>query len=485
MNVSKKLLSVVVVAVLCVSCVVPMAQAAPKYVFLFIGDGMGMPQRMAAEMFQSGDPYSPSLLLMDEFPAQGITTTHANDRFITGSAASATAMAAGIKTNINYIGVDPEFNPVETISEKAKKQGMKVAIISSVSIDHATPAAFYAHQPTRKMYYEISMDLAKSDFDFFGGGGIQDPEGKKSKNPAGSVYDAAKENGFSIVVEKADFMALQPGSGKIFAYNKRLPDGFALPYHMDSKPEDITLPEFTQKAVELLDNDKGFFMMIEAGKIDWAAHANDAVATIKDTLAFDEAVKVAYDFYQAHPEDTLIVVTGDHECGGLTLGFSGTKYATAFDILKGQKVSFKAFTDEVMKQYKADNAGKAKFDDMLPLLEEYFGLKAEGEGPLVLVDYELEALEEAFIKSVAGVTMKAKTDYVLYGGYDPFVVQVTHTLNQKAGLAWTSYSHTGVPVSTSAVGVGAEMFNGFYDNTDIAKKIMNIMGLEFKVAVAQ
>lgn len=469
-----------------VMLIVPQAQAAaPKYVFLFIGDGMGMPQRAAAEMYQSGDPNAPSLLLMDEFPVQGITTTYAKDRFITDSAAAATAMSAGVKTNVNYIAMDAELNPVETVAEKAKKQGMKVAIISSVSIDHATPAAFYAHQPHRGMYHEIDIELANSEFDFFGGGGIKDPEGKKSKAPQGNAYDIAKSNGFTIVSDKTDFVNLKPGVGKVFAYNEWLQDSDALPYAIDTREEDITIAEFTQKAIELLDNDKGFFMMIEGGKIDWAAHANDAVATIKDTIAFDEAIQAAYDFYEAHPEDTLIVVSGDHECGGLTLGFAGTQYETAFDILSGQKVSFQAFSADILKTYKEENAGNVNFADVLPMIEEYFGLKVEGEGPLVLEGYELDDLEEAFIKSVAGVTLKAATDYLLYGGYDPLTVQITHILNQKAGLAWTSYSHTGVPVSTSAVGTGADMFGGFYDNTDIAKKLMDVMGVEAKMAAVQ
>jgi alkaline phosphatase len=325
------------------------------------------------------------------------------------------------------------------------------------------------------MYHEIDVSLANSDFDFFGGGGIKDPEGKKSKDPQGNAYDIAKSNGFTIVSNKADFMNLKPGVGKVFAYNEWLPDGGALPYAIDTREEDITIAEFTQKAIELLDNEDGFFMMIEGGKIDWAAHANDAVSMIKDTVAFDEAVKAAYDFYEAHPEDTLIVVSGDHECGGLSLGFAGTKYATAFDILGDQKISFNEFSSKVLKQYKEENAGGAQFADVLPLIEEYFGLKAEGEGPLVLVDYEMDMLEDAFIKSMAGVKLQAKTDFLLYGGYDPLTMQITHILNQKAGLAWTSYSHTGVPVSTSAVGNGAEAFGGFYDNTDIGKRLMQLI----------
>ena len=150
-----------------------------KYVFLFIGDGMGLPQRAATAA------YTGKQLAIDGMSAQGITTTFAADRFITGSAASATALASGIKTNINYIGVDPNFKPVKTIAEMAKDQGKKVGIVSSVSIDHATPAAFYAHVKTRKMYHEIDVALARSGFDFFAGGGLKDPQGKKIQGASG------------------------------------------------------------------------------------------------------------------------------------------------------------------------------------------------------------------------------------------------------------------------------------------------------------
>ncbi|MCD4718713.1 MAG: alkaline phosphatase [Desulfobacula sp.] len=451
-----------------------------KYTFFFIGDGMAMSQRTAAEMYMSSkkEGSERALLLMNQFPAQGMTTTYANDRFITGSAAAGTALACGVKTNINYIGVNPDFQPVKTMAEMAKEKGMKVGIVSSVSIDHATPACFYAHQPTRKMYHEIGMDLVRSGFDYFAGGGLKDPAGKKSKKPLGDVLRLAKENGYKIVDNKRQFMALTKESGKVIAFNKNLPDGQALPYHMDNTSEDIALAEFTKKGVELLDNSKGFFMMIEGGKIDWACHANDAVASIKDTLAFDEAIKVAYDFYEKHPEETLIIVTGDHECGGLTIGFAGTAYASHFDILKHQKGSFKVFTNKIMAEYKKTSAGKAQFEDMIPLLKKYFGLETKGEGQLVLKDYELAEIRKAFIQSMAGVKInKGTADYLLYGGYDPFTVKITHILNRKAGLAWTSYSHTGVPVLTSAIGVGAKTFNGYYDNTDVAKKIMAVMGV--------
>jgi alkaline phosphatase len=325
------------------------------------------------------------------------------------------------------------------------------------------------------MYYEIAMDLANSNFDYFGGGGFKDPEGKKSKKPLGNALEVAKQNGYKIVNDKAEFMALEKGAGKVIAYNNRLPDGKALPYAIDTKPTDINLVEFTQKGIELLEGPEGFFMMVEGGKIDWGCHANDAATAIKDTIAFDEAIKAGYKFYEAHPEQTLIVVTGDHECGGLSLGFAGTQYATSFEMLKNQTISFKAFTDEVMKTYKETHIGKANFQDMIPLMKQYFGFEVEGEGPLVLANYELEELRDAFVQSMSGVKVDVGTaDYLLYGGYDPFTVKMTHLLNHKAGLGWTSYSHTGVPLSTSAIGVGAETFNGFYDNTDVAKKIISL-----------
>ena len=451
-----------------------------KYILFFIGDGMGIPQRSATEAFTG------KKLAMDTLPAQGITTTYANDRFITGSAASATAMACGQKTNINYIGVDPDYKAVKTIAEMAKEQGKKVGIISSVSIDHATPAAFYAHVKTRKMYYEIGLALANSNFDFFGGGGLLDPAGKKSKAPRGDVLEIAKKNGYTTVSKKSEFMKLTPKAGKVIACNEWLQDSEAMPYSIDARENDISLAEFTAKAIEVLDNPDGFFLMVEGGKIDWACHANDATAALEDTIAFDDAVKEGLKFYQQHPEETLIVVSGDHECGGLTLGFAGTKYASNYDVLGKQKLSFQKFSDENIKKYRETCGTACKFEDIKPMITESFGLKFEGDpssDQMVLEPYQVTQIQEAFQRSLAGEEEKSKdsTTYLLYGGYDPLAVTLTHILNSKAGLGWTSYSHTGVPVSTSAIGAGSEVFNGYYDNTDIALKVMSVMGLPAEV----
>ncbi|MCM0756812.1 alkaline phosphatase [Desulfovibrio aminophilus] len=459
----------------------------PKYVFLFIGDGMGLPQISAAQYYYAAKEgkAGESKLLMTGMPYQGITTTYSSESPITDSAAAGTAMACGVKTYNAGLGLDAQKKPYRSIAELAKAKGMKVGIVTSVSLDHATPAAFYAHQESRRSYHEIGHELAKSGFDYFAGGGFLDPEGKKSKAPQGNVVEAVKKAGYTVVDDRAGFEALGPKSGKVVAMNKRLPDEEAMPYAIDTKNPDVTLAEFTAKGIRLLDNSKGFFMMVEGGKIDWSCHANDAATTLADMMAFNAAIAEARTFAEAHPKDTLIVVTGDHETGGLTVGFAGTKYANYFTVLDGQKTSFQAFRDEVLAPLTASCGSKCRFEDVQPLITQHFGLKFAGDPKtdrLVLKDYEVAQLREAFQRTLAGEKEASKDEqgYLLYGGYDPLTVTVTHLLNQKAGLGWTTYSHTGVPVATAAQGPGGKLFAGYYDNTDIFKKLAAAMGLDAK-----
>ncbi len=452
-----------------------------KYVFLFIGDGMGNPQRYATQ------EYLGRTLLMNSFPAQGVTTTHAADRFITGSAAAGTAIACGQKTNIGFVGMDPRQQEVMSVAELAKQEGMRVGIISSVSIDHATPACFYAHVPARGQYYDIAVALAESGFDYFAGGGLKDPDNSSgnAQEYKGNALDYIQDNGYTVVTSKQDFEHLKPNVGKVLAINTWLQDGQALPYSIDRRDQDISLAEFTAKGIELLENEDGFFLMVEGGKIDWACHANDGVAAIHDTLAFEKALQKAYDFYAQHPDQTLILATGDHECGGMTLGFAGTKYATHFDVLSNQKISFQKFTQEVIPEFRKQDQS---FAQIKPIITKFFGLKFEGRpnDHMVLKNHEVKKIAHAFQRSMSGKQERSENEetYLLYGGYEPLAVTLTHILNQKAGVAWTSYKHTGVPVTTSAVGVGADRFNGAYDNTDIGLRVMQIMGFKPKVHYA-
>ncbi len=455
-----------------------------KYVFLFIGDGMGVPQQVATEAFLGRK------LLMSEFPGQGMTTTPAKDRFIVDSAAAATAISAGQITNVGMIGMAPDSSHVKTVAEMAKERGMKVGIVSSVSIDHATPAAFYAHVPKRSQYHYIDHAIAESGFDYFAGGGLKDPEGKrKGVESRGNALDAITKAGFAIVNSRTAFNALTPASGKVLAYNEWLQDSGAMPYAMDSrKGKDITLAEFTRKGIDLLDNDKGFFMMVEGGKIDWACHANDAKAAIRDTEAFEQAVAEAVAFYRKHPEETAIIVTGDHECGGMTLGFAGTQYDSHFNVLDAQSVSFQFFTDDVLGELLKSKKDSLTFADVQPLITRYFGLRFSGDAaadPMVLKPYELAQLEAGFAMTMQVQAGKGGEEAErLYSEYDPLTVSITHLVNNKAGLAWTSYSHTAVPVVTSAIGVGANSFNSSYHQSAIAMKIMALLGVQPQVQIA-
>ena len=450
------------------------AAAAPvkaKYVLLYIGDGMAMPQINAAEAYLNavaGTKIGVKKLAFTQFPAQGLTTTYDAGSFITDSASAGTAIATGNKTLSGVINMDEsKTKKFKTIAEYAKEAGMKVGVVSSVNLDHATPACFYAKQASRSSYYDINMQLANSNFDYFAGGMVRidkTPEGEKS------AHDVMKEKGWTIASNREELNAIQPGAGQVYAYYSTSFTRNSLDYAIDQEADDVSLAEYVGKGIELLDNEDGFFMMVEGGKIDWACHANDAAASISNTLAFNKAIEEGIKFYNEHPEETIIIVTGDHETGGLTLGFAGTKYGSAFTEIDKQKMSYEAFDTFVLGPYKKANAGKGKLADLMPEIEKSFGLTD-------LSDYEKEMLEDAFARSMGSAVEKSSEtqEYLLYGGYEPLTVTMTHLLNQRAGLAWTSYSHTGVPVQTFALGVGQEMFNGYYDNTDIFKYMKEIM----------
>lgn len=219
-------------------------------------------------------------------------------------------------------------------------------------------------------------------------------------------------------------------------------------------------------------------MMVEGGKIDWACHANDAGSTISDTLALDDAVKEAINFYKAHPSETLILVTGDHETGGLTIGYAGTEYNTFLDNLSNQKLSYAKFDSDYVKKYKTN---RTSFTDVLTDIKNNFGLITDTDSNaaaypnLVLTSYEYNKLKAAYDMTVNGKTAKTQEEYLLYGSYEPLTVTITHILNNKSGIGFTSYAHTGLPVGVFAQGQGAGLFGGYYDNTQIYYNLASLL----------
>jgi len=454
------------------------AQKHAKYVFLFIGDGMAMPQISSAEVFSramTSKDISINRLGFTQFPVAGLTTTYDAGSFITDSASAGTALATGNKTLNGVINMDTtKTRQFKTITEYVHERGVKVGIVTTVSLDHATPASFYAKTPSRGNYYDISVQLGRSGFEYFGGGGFLQPRGKD--HDQADAIALARQAGYTYVNDKAAFQALKPGAGKVLAVNRTLQDSSSMPYEIDRKPDDLSLADYTRKGIELMaSNPKGFFLMVEGGKIDWACHANDAASSIRDTLAFDRAVSEAVKFAEKHAGDTLIVVTGDHECGGMTLGFAGTQYSTFFARIAPQKMSFQRFNDEVVEPYKQATArDKARLGDLAPAIRENFGMDLAALSPL-----QQAQLEAAFQRTMGnGQAQPAQEDrFLLYGGYEPITIKVTQLLNQTAGIGWTSYAHTGVPVATFAKGVGQELFAGYYDNTDIFRRLARVMGV--------
>lgn len=418
-----------------------------KYVFLFIGDGMSMPQRMLAEdyLFKTGR----GKLEINHFPYQAPTTTRSANSLITDSAASGTAIACGEKTDNGRIGMDSgAARELPSIAETARDRGRKVGIVTSVTINHATPASFYAHRPSRGNYYEIGLDLVDSGFDYFGGGGLASPDSRKSKEYKGNVYDLAAKQGYQVVADRAGFEALAPGGGKVLARGAN----DALPYAIDRTGGELTLADFTRKGIELLDNPNGFFMMVEGGKIDWVCHSNDAGTVLREMFDFNEAVKVACDFAAKHPDETLIVVTGDHETGGLTLGFAGTGYVSKVDLLANQKCSLDVFTSRV------DKAKAASFDELKPLITECFGLH-----------FDAAKKDDLYVKPEEEAVLRAAFDR------KALPMETVRLFDNKASIGWTSSAHTALPVVTSATGKKAELFLGMIDNTDIPKKIETVL----------
>ena len=462
--------------------------ASPKYVFMFIGDGLSFAQVNCAEIFLGTQYYGDKKigtrkLSFTDFSVNGVCTIYDAEKFCPDSASTATSLSTGNKTLGGVINMDVTktvaFKP---ITERVKEKGYKVGVVTSVSLDHATPAAYYAKVPSRSLMYDIAVQLANSDFDYFAGGGFVQPMGSKGDQP--DAIEMAVANGFKYVNTTKEILELNSKSGRVIAVNPTLDSSKALPYEIDRKPGDLALSDFVRKGIDVLNNPNGFFMMVESGKIDWAGHANDAGANIRDVIEFSKAVEEAIQFYNEHPKETLIIVTGDHETGGMTIGWAGTGYDTYFKNICYQTMSYIEF-DKIVENYRTKTTKEnAKLEDLLPQIKEAFGLVTANDpdaaargAQMTLTNEEIERLRTAlnFTMQPKSERKFSDTDKILYGSYEPFTVTLTHIFNNKQGIGWTSYSHTGVPIPVYALGKGANLFNGYYDNTDIFKKLAAIL----------
>lgn len=447
-----------------------------KYVFYFIGDGMGVNQVQGTELYRGEleGKIGITPIWFTQFPYATTATTFSATNGVTDSAAAGTALATGNKTQNGTIGMKQDLQTeVSSVAVWAKNKGCRVGVTTSVSVDHATPAAFYAHDPSRGSYYKIGTDLYKAGFDFYAGSDFIDPNNKDNKDGnSENLYTMAEKNGYTIARGYKDYLKKCKKADKmiLFQSEKASEKGrTAIPYAIDRTKDDLTLADITRSAINFLSKDlsKGFFLMVEGGKIDWACHSNDAATAFHEVADMDEAVKVAYEFYSQHPDETLIVVTADHETGGFVLGTGA--YKLNLQVLKNQKVSESGFTrilNELRKKYN----NNVSWEKVQQALKENFGFWDK----VKLNEKQEERLLAKYNNTFKG--KEAKLEKSEYAQDEPLAAEAKRIIDEIALVGWTSGGHSAGYVPVFAIGAGADLFQGRIDNTEIPIKIAKAAG---------
>ena len=450
------------------------AQGKAKYVFYFIGDGMGVNQVNAAETYlgalQGRIGIQP--LCFPSFPYSAFVNTQSATNGVTDSAAGGTALACGQKTKNGTLGMLKDLTTsVSSIADWARNSGAAVGITTSVAIDHATPAAFYAHVKERHEQYTIGKQLVESANDFYAGSDFTIPTDPEYPNGP-TLYEEASAKGFTISRGYADYQKRAANAKKMILLQSEeasKADRYSIPYALDRKDGDLTLTDITRAGIDFLmkkqGEKNGFFMMIEGGKIDWACHAND-LAFIPELIDMDNAVKVAYDFYKQHPDETLIIVTADHETGGIVL--SRGLYEINLAAVGNQRITIEKLGKELHKMHDV-KGDKLLWDDVKTFLAENFGFWDK----ISLTDEQTQRLESSFKKIMDGTSKDQRT---LYQNDDELAVTVRSIMSECAQVGWHVTSHSNGYVPCFAIGVGAEQIHGRIDNTEIPKIVAKAAG---------
>ena len=430
---------------------------AQKYVFLFIGDGMGQSDVDLYEAYLAEKDGKEGFVQsnISKIPLLSMCTTHCKNRRITDSGAAGSAIACGQKFNVGEIAYSETGNQPKSIAKVAKEKGMKVGIISTAPMNHATPASFYANQKKSKNYYQIGLQLAESNFDFFGGGGLLKQTGnKKDEKDLMTIY---QESGYLTFTSLKAIASMKSHNNKVIFTNETLDRDASIPYKIDREDApNNSLAEIVETAIIHLDNPKGFFMMVEGGKIDYAAHDNDAGSIIGEMEDFDNAIAEAYKFYLQHKNETMIIITADHETGGVSLGIADNGYESDFGILSKQKMSMSKFGTIIKKQTKnEDNVSLKEYTD---LASKYF----------MGIEMDFSADEQAILNE-AYAAINAKSNRAKdeakskYNGNNPMAYAFCQIMNRRASVGFTTNAHTCAKVPVYAVGTTTPIL----DNTEI------------------
>ena len=445
-----------------------MAEGRAKYVFYFIGDGMGANQVNGTETYLAAleGRIGITPLCFTQFPYSAFVTTYSATNGVTDSAAAGTALATSHKTKNGALGVLADLQtPVNSVAVWAQQAGAAVGVTTSVSVDHATPAAFYAHQGARGSYYAIGQDMVKAGFDFYAGSDFLQPT-ESAESAAPSLYELCAQAGYTVCRGYKDYQRRNKKADKVVLLQTEKASNAqrnSLPYAIDRKADDLTLQQITRAAIHFLNKQQkdGFFLMVEGGKIDWACHSNDAATVFNEVIDMDKAIQVAYEFYEQHPDETLIVVTADHETGGIVLGRG--PYELHTDLLRYQRMSVEAYGAHVKALH--DKLGdKLTWQVMLDDLKQNWGF---GAG-VTLSEKQQQRLQQAFEGMVSG---QAEGKQTLYAKVDVLADTARRLLAECALVGWQSSGHSNGFVPVFAIGAGAESFQGQIDNTEIPLKI--------------
>ncbi len=448
------------------------APKKPKYVFYFIGDGMSFNHILGTEQFFSVKEGKSEVerLCFSKFDTRNFVTNYSTSNPVPDSAAAGTALATGVKTANACIGVDDKDRELRSLLDVASEQGYKIGLVTNVGINHATPSCFYGHTSDRFGFPKLVDDYIASDVAFIAGSTIMDmksgPEDPKyEKVTTAQLAERIRNAGIELTL---DIDKAAKSSSKRVALVANDKENKHVPYVIDRREGDDyhTLLNHSKAAIEYLSREAkdGFFLMIEGGKLDYAAHEQDAVATFHEVREFAQSVELALEFAKQHPDETLIVVTADHETGGMSLGWD--HYEIRMNLLLAQRSSAVQLT-KTMQKMRAE--GKRDWADYKKLLSDEFGLWS-----LVPVTKEEEQLLKddfynIFLKYGPMVDgLYNKSEFIVY--------HAIGILNRHASIEWTSMYHTGMYTPLFAKGLGEKDFLECRDQTEIPRTIATLMG---------
>lgn len=460
-----------IIAALVLSMMVAMPASAkgpkaPKYVFYMIGDGMGINEVVGTEIYNKATGNGPEKINFAHFPVRTYITTFSASSLVTDSSAAGTALATGVKTTNNYLGVDPDFNPVSTVAEWAHAAGFGVGVASSVGMNHATPAAFYAHVKNRDSYEEILQQFIETDAIDFAAGSTILTEGRKTGHTVMDMVKLVRDAGIRVMVGHDEFTGLAKEKKRALCISTSTGD---LTPAINRRGGETKLSHFVTAGIDYLYGHfakKGFFFMVEGGAIDHAGHNDDAAADFQEVTDFAEAVDVVLAFYNQHPDETLIVVTADHETGALMLGAG--RYEMSPALLGAQKVDESKLTS----MYNEFKKGRTpSWEEVKDFFKTNLGL-----WDTIEVNKAQEGIFKGLYDREFGPVAGENTVQSLYSITARMVSEAIDYADRQAGFLMPHGVHTGSPVGLYVKGAVATRFWECEDNTDVPKMIKAVAG---------